>query len=167
MTANAPAKIGTNLCFLLSQASHALTTELSAALVAYGISPRGHHVLTTAMTGELTQSEVAELCALDKTTMVVTLDELERAGLAERRVSGSDRRARIICVTEAGARLVAEAQEILDRIHADVLASLPNGEREAFVAGLARLVGGRLATPVESERPVRRPRVSRSPIVVP
>ena len=152
----APSKVDVDLMFLLAQASHALETEMTAQLQALGISPRAHCVLTHALRGELTQSQVAEQCALDKTTMVVTMDELERAGLAERRASGTDRRARIIAVTKAGERSVAEANAIVARIYAEVLGALPAGQRDAFVAGLAQLVGGRLSTPAKCERPVRR-----------
>jgi DNA-binding MarR family transcriptional regulator len=151
-----PSKVDVDLMFLLAQASHALETEMTAQLQALGISPRAHCVLTHALRGELTQSQVAEQCALDKTTMVVTMDELERAGLAERRPSGTDRRARIIAVTKAGERSVAEANAIVARIYAEVLGALPAGQRDAFVAGLAQLVGGRLSTPAKCERPVRR-----------
>ncbi len=156
MATTAPAETSVDLLLLLSQASHALTTELTAGLAELGISPRAQFVLSTAMTGDLTQSRLAELCALDKTTMVVTIDELEKARLAERRPSSTDRRARIISVTEAGERVVAQAQQIVARIYDDVLAALPARERAAFVDGLARLVEGRLATPVRCERPVRR-----------
>ena len=96
-----------DLIFLLSQAAHALTTELTAELEGLGITPRSHCVLTQALDGEQTQIQLAERCALDKTTMVVTIDELERAGLAERRPSPTDRRARIIAVTDAGREKVA------------------------------------------------------------
>jgi DNA-binding MarR family transcriptional regulator len=157
-----PSKVDVDLMFLLAQASHALETEMTAELQALGISPRAHCVLTHALRGELTQSQVAEQCALDKTTMVVTMDELERAGLAERRPSGTDRRARIIAVTKAGERRVAEANAIVARIYAEVLAALPAGQRDAFVNGLAQLVGGRLSTPMKCERPVRR-RAVRAP----
>ena len=157
-----PSKVDVDLMFLLAQASNALETEMTAELQALGISPRAHCVLTHALRGELTQSQVAEQCALDKTTMVVTMDELERAGLAERRPSGTDRRARIIAVTKAGERRVAEANAIVARIYAEVLAALPAGQRDAFVAGLAQLVGGRLSTPMKCERPVRR-RAVRAP----
>jgi DNA-binding MarR family transcriptional regulator len=157
-----PPKVDVDLMFLLSQASHALETELTARLQALGISPRAHCVLTHALRGELTQSQVAEQCALDKTTMVVTMDELERAGLAERRPSSSDRRARIIGVTKAGERLVAEADAIVAGIYGEVLGALPAAQRDAFVAGLGQLVGGRLSTPVKCERPVRR-RAVRAP----
>src|SRR4051795_4493085 len=97
-------KVDVDLMFLLGQASHALETEMTAKLQALGVSPRAHCVLAHARGGELTQSQVAEQCALDKTTMVVTMDELERAGLAERRPSSSDRRARIIAPTKGGER---------------------------------------------------------------
>jgi DNA-binding MarR family transcriptional regulator len=154
------AELAEDLMFLLSQASHALATEMTAGLASVGISPRGHCVLSTARGGELTQSRLAELCALDKTTMVVTVDELEKAGLAERRLSGTDRRARIIAVTEAGERAVEAGQAVVAALYADVLGALPAGEREALVHGLVRLVEGRLATPVACERPVRRPRMA-------
>src|SRR5437762_7273737 len=109
--------VGPDLMLLLSRASHVLTTELTAGLAEVGISPRGQCVLAHALGAGLTQSQLAELCALDKTTMVVTIDELEGAGLAERRPSSTDRRARIISVTEAGQRKVAEGQKIVARIH--------------------------------------------------
>jgi DNA-binding MarR family transcriptional regulator len=145
-----------DISFLLSQASHVLTTELTAGLAGLGVSPRAYCVLSNAAAGGLTQSELAERCALDKTTMVVTMDELERAGLAERRASPADRRARLIALTEAGRRTVAAAQRVVARIQEDVLGALPAGEREAFVDGLTRLAGGRLATPVRCQPPVRR-----------
>jgi len=156
MTIGAPTATTLNLCLLLAQASHALTRELTAGLAELGISPRAHCVLSHALTGELTQNQLAELCDLDKTTMVLTLDELERAGLAERRPSRTDRRAHIVAVSPAGERLVADGQKIVERIVADVLGTLPAEEREGLVRGLARLVGGRLAHPARCERPVRR-----------
>ena len=166
MARSAPAKPATDLVFLLSQASHALMTELTARLAELGISPRAHCVLAKALTGELTQGEVAELCGLDKTTMVVTLDALERAGLAERRPSRTDRRARIIAVTEEGERVAAAADGIVALTYADVLATLPEDQRDAFVAALERLVGGRLAHPPACEKPPRR-RVPRAADVGP
>jgi MarR family transcriptional regulator, transcriptional regulator for hemolysin len=145
-----------NLCWMLKRAAHVLTAEITAALDDLGVSPRGHHVLHLAMTGEYTQIELARMAGIDKTTMVVTLDELEAAGLAERRPSREDRRARVIVVTEAGERLVREGQQIIARIHADVLDALPADERQGFVAGLARLLGERLGEPVGFDSPARR-----------
>lgn len=131
--------LAANLGWLLSQASHALKTELTAALESLGISPRAHHVLKTAMQGEYTQTELVRIVGLDKTTMVVTLDELEAAGLAERRPLAGDRRARVIVVTRSGVAKVRQAEAIAERIHEEVLETLPPREREALLNGLARL----------------------------
>jgi DNA-binding MarR family transcriptional regulator len=157
-----------DLMLLLDQASHALATELTAGLASVGITPRGHCVLYHALNGELTQSQLAERCALDKTTMVVTLDELEKSGFARRRLSSADRRARIVDVTEPGRSAVDEAQRVVDRIYAHVLETLPSDERAGFVAGLSRLAGagGRLAAPMSCERPVRRRRARATPAPV-
>ena len=147
--------------FLLSQASFALTTELTAALSAIGLSPRSFCVLSKARGAEKTQGVLAGESALDKTTMVVTVDELERAGLAERRPSTTDRRVRIIAVTPEGERLVDEGAEIVDGVYREVLGDLPEEQREGFRAGLVQLAGGRLSTPVACAKPPRRraPRV--------
>jgi MarR family transcriptional regulator for hemolysin len=157
---------GTDLAFLLSQASHALVTELTARLAELGITPRAHCVLSKALAGEFTQTQVAEQCALDKTTMVVTLDALERDGLAERQAASNDRRARIIAVTEEGERVAAAADAIVALTYSDVLAALPERQREPFLDSLTRLVGGRLATPPACAKPPRR-RAPRAPAAVP
>lgn len=145
-----------NLCWLLARASHSLTAQLTAALAELGLSPRAHCVLSTAIAGQYTQTALAQAVGLDKTTMVVTIDELEAAGLAERRPAAGDRRARIVAVTEAGERKVAQGKEIDARIQAEVLASLPARERDHFVDALARLVGDRLAEPAVCQASVRR-----------
>jgi MarR family transcriptional regulator, transcriptional regulator for hemolysin len=157
MATTAPTE--TDLGLLLSRAAHGLKSELTAGLTEVGISPRAYCVLSHAMGGELTQSQLAGVCSLDKTTMVVTIDELERAGLAERRLSGTDRRARIIWVSPEGEQMVARGREIVARIYDDVLGALPESERAPFVEALSR-VSDRLGDPPPCEKPVRRPRVS-------
>jgi DNA-binding MarR family transcriptional regulator len=129
---------------------------MTAALEELGVSPRDHAVLVTAMTGEYTQTEIARVVGLDKTTMVVTVDELEAAGLAERRPSATDRRARVIAVTDAGERKVREADKVLDRVRDDVLSVLAPAERDSFLCALGTLACGRLAEPVACTHPVRR-----------
>jgi len=153
---DAPECLKDSLCWLLSRANYTLTTETTAALEGLGLSPRAHQVLLAAMSGDHTQIELARMVCLDKTTMVVLLDELEAAGLAERRPSSTDRRVRVIAVTQAGRRKALEANDIIARIHEDVLCSLPARDREVLVDSLARLVSDRLSEPVATAQPVRR-----------
>lgn len=154
-----------DLMMLLHVASHTLETEMTARLAALGITPRANCVLARAIDNELTQTELAEMTNMDKTTMVVTIDALEKAGLAERRLSSSDRRARIIAVTKAGEKMVARAEEVVASIYQEVLAALPAGERNGFINGLTRLAEGRLSTPMQCEKPPRR-RAARAPQLV-
>ncbi len=156
MAAPSPQPLNDNLCWLLSRASFTLTTELTAALERLGLSPRTHQVLIAAAAGGLTQSDLVKAVGMDKTTMVVAVDELEAAGLARRVPSPTDRRARVVEVTAAGRAKLAEADGIIHEIHDDVLSVLPAGERAAFLAGLTTLVGSRLAEPVPTAQPVRR-----------
>ena len=136
--------LGNNLSWLLSQAHYALASEVHEAFAPLGITGRSYNVLATAMTGSYTQTELAELVGLDKTTMVVTMDDLESQGLAERQPAEHDRRARVIAVTPAGERKVAEARAVIERIQEDVLSTLPARQREALLRGLGELVCNRL-----------------------
>lgn len=155
--AKTPHRTVPDLTGYLTHAGHVLETQLSAALAEVGLTLRMQCVLRLALEAERTQIQIAELAYLDKTTMVVTVDALEKAGYAERKPSATDRRARIIAVTEAGAAIAQKGQRIVDRVHAEALESIPAAQRKPLLAALAELVDGHLSTPVEAQ-PVRRAR---------
>ncbi|MDX3841379.1 MarR family winged helix-turn-helix transcriptional regulator [Streptomyces europaeiscabiei] len=161
MTAMTPARTEPDLSFLLDHTSHVLRSKMSAALAEIGLTARMHCVLVHALEEERTQIQLAEIGDMDKTTMVVTVDALEKAGLAERRPSTTDRRARIIAVTDEGARIAGQSQKIVDRVHRDALATLPEADRTALLRALKRLVGDGLSNPVEAPHTARRARQSR------
>ncbi len=139
-TASSPGCLAGNLGWLLDQVQHTLTSELAVALEPLGLASRDYCVLATAREADRTQIELANLVGLDKTTMTVTVDRLERAGLARRTPLSSDRRVRVITVTPAGERRVAKARQVIEQVQADVLARLPAGQRDALMSGLTRLV---------------------------
>jgi len=154
-TTEAPAP-SDNLGWLLAQTSHVLSTEMTAAMAGLGLSPRGHCLLSSAATGEHTQKEIADAIGLDKTTMVVTLDDLERQGLAERRPSPSDRRARIVVVTPAGEELIAKGKKVIAGLQEEILGGLPQEQREGLMDALNALVRDRLSTPAACKHAPRR-----------
>lgn len=155
----APARVEPDLSFLLDHTSHVLRTQMAAALAEIGLTPRMHCVLVHALGTERTQIQLAEIGGMDKTTMVVTVDALEKAGYAQRRPSSTDRRARIIAVTPSGAQIAARSQQIADDVHAAALGALPAGERDVLVRALTHLAAGHLAAPVEAPG-VRRARAA-------
>jgi MarR family transcriptional regulator for hemolysin len=139
MTAMAPARTSPDLSYLLDYTGHMLRGRMAAALGEIGLTARMHCVLVHAVGVERTQAELAELGDMDKTTMVVTVDALEKAGLAERRPSSSDRRARIIAVTEAGEKAAKQSQQIVDRVHREALDLLPARDQQVLLRALGRL----------------------------
>jgi DNA-binding MarR family transcriptional regulator len=134
-----PESLASNVCWLLSRANWLQKAEIEAALAATGLTSRQHQVLTAALGAEHTQTRLANILGLDKTTMMVTLDELEREGLAERRSLPSDRRARIVAVTPEGRKLLRKADKAFGEANERVLSRLPEAERVVFLQALERL----------------------------
>jgi DNA-binding MarR family transcriptional regulator len=56
--------------------------------------------------------------------MVAAVDELEDAGLVERRPDPADRRVRLVTVTDAGRTALARARSVVARTEDDLLADL-------------------------------------------
>lgn len=79
MTAMAPTRTEPDLSYLLDHTSHVLRTRMAAALGEIGLTARMHCVLVHAVGEERTQIQLAEIGDMDKTTMVVTIDALEKA----------------------------------------------------------------------------------------
>jgi MarR family transcriptional regulator, transcriptional regulator for hemolysin len=140
-SAGAPERTERDITGLLNMAGHVLSNRLGAALADIDLTPRMQCVLIHALEEDRTQIQLAALADLDKTTMVSTVDELERLGLAERRPSATDRRARIVAVTEKGRAAAEEGQRIVDRVHAEALGALSPADRAVFVAALGALAG--------------------------
>jgi DNA-binding MarR family transcriptional regulator len=81
--------------------------------------------------------DLAAVLGLDPPNLTPVVDDLERAGLVERRAHPGDRRIRLVVATPAGEALAAEAADILDRPPPGLL-SLPAADLEALVRILAR-----------------------------
>ena len=149
----APERTERDLTGLLNLAGHVLSNRLAAALADVDLTPRMQCVLVHALAEERTQIQLAALADLDKTTMVSTVDDLEQRGLAERRPSATDRRARIIAVTEKGRLAAQEGQRIVDEVHKQALSAV--GDRLSFVESLGRLAE---TTRDPGPQPIRRAR---------
>jgi DNA-binding MarR family transcriptional regulator len=93
---------------------------------------RGYQLLAAASGAEHTQLALATRLGVDRTVMTYLLDDLEKAGLVERKPDPADRRARRIVVTEAGRTTMRELQGKLAHAEADVLSALTPPERALF-----------------------------------
>jgi DNA-binding MarR family transcriptional regulator len=104
-----------------------------------------------------TQSALAEKIGADKTRIIAVLDGLQAAGLISREPDPADRRARLLSITPAGARVRRRVQDEIQRNEERLLCELPPAERTAFLRAAARLsalpVARILAGPPAGEQP--------------
>lgn len=146
-----------DVAMLLNQASYALGNRMAAALEEIGITVREYCALWKAGEADLTQRELAEAAWMDKSTVVTTLDALTARGLAERRPAPSgDRRLKVVGVTAAGHRAVAQGHAVVQGVYDELLGTVSARDRAAFLKVLAQLVEGPLAEPFHLESRTRR-----------
>ncbi|MGA7255367.1 MAG: MarR family transcriptional regulator [Terracidiphilus sp.] len=70
---------------------------------------------------------VANLLAMDRTTLTAALKPLERRGLVQISPDPSDRRSRILKLTREGRKLLARAAPVWQKTHGEVERQLPAG----------------------------------------
>jgi DNA-binding MarR family transcriptional regulator len=83
-------------------------------------------------------SELAALLVIDPPNLTPVVDDLEAAGLVERRAHPTDRRVKVVVATPDGAALAHKANEILDSPPAGLYA-LPAEDLENLVRILAQV----------------------------
>jgi DNA-binding MarR family transcriptional regulator len=110
------------------KAAHAAMADLPGG-------PRGYQVLSAAAQGAVaSQLALAQHLGVDRTVMTYLLDDLEAAGLIERRPDPADRRARRVVATQLGNELLTTLNERLRAAEALLLAPLAVETRDTFRA---------------------------------
>jgi DNA-binding MarR family transcriptional regulator len=110
----------------------------TAALAEVPGGPRGYQVIAAAARSDVgSQLALAHHLGIDRTVMTYMLDDLEAAGLIERRPDPTDRRARRVIVTPRGTKLLARLDSRLQAAEADLLAPLDAAERMNFRSQLS------------------------------
>ena len=136
------------LFFRLWRASHVRAAE---ALETVGLTPALFGLLNVigAREGAI-QQELGSALGIDRSTMVSLIDQLEEAGLAKRRPSATDRRAREVAISAKGRRLLGRARRMLSETEDEVLAGLSAKERGDLVKLLRRALDAAPAQPLWS-----------------
>ena len=126
------------LCLHVQRAARTLARLFDDALRPVGITS-GQFSLMMALNRPLPPSigSVAQLLAMDRTTLTAALKPLERRGLVAVAVDPKDRRVRLLALTEAGQVLLASAVPIWERTHAGIEARV--GDAGGLRAGLLTL----------------------------
>jgi DNA-binding MarR family transcriptional regulator len=114
------------LCLHVQRAARVLARRFDDALRPIGLT-NGQFSLMMALNRPVSASlgPVADLLAMDRTTLTAALKPLQRRGLVTVAVDPADRRGRLLTLTEAGMTLLALAVPIWQEMHAVIEAEMP------------------------------------------
>jgi DNA-binding MarR family transcriptional regulator len=126
------AEFAGQLFFRLWRATH---TRTAAALGSIGLTPALFALLNVlgARDGAIQQQLSGDM-GIDPSAMVTLIDELEDAGLAQRRRRPGDRRAWEVAITPKGRRTLERARRLAAHVEDEVLGGLSPSERRQLLA---------------------------------
>lgn len=151
MTASTP-----DLVVLLSLALGQLTDELEAELDSAGfggLRPAHGYALSRLSFGGATGVQLAEHLGITKQSAGQLVDELERAGYARREPHPTDRRGKLVVLTDRGWECVRAAQRALAAIDDRLAARLGPQRLADLRAALTEAARGPAAGPWRGLRP--------------
>jgi DNA-binding MarR family transcriptional regulator len=129
----------TCLCLHVQRAARALARRFDNAMKPIGLT-NGQFSLMMSLNRPqpAPMGQVANLLAMDRTTLTAALKVLERRGLVETTVDPKDRRGRLLRLTNDGMTMLSAALPIWTRVHAEIDGELGEGGPE----GLRVTLGG-------------------------
>lgn len=128
--------------FLMNWCAVRLRSAFSERVADSGLRPPQFAILTLVSDRPgITQQQLVDGTGVDPSTMVQLLDELEDAGLAERRTHPTDRRKRVVHLTAKGERRLAKAQRDTEPVIESTLDPLTESERAELLRLLRKLSG--------------------------
>jgi DNA-binding MarR family transcriptional regulator len=130
------AEFAGQLFFRLWRVSHAQTAE---ALNSIGLTPALFALLNVlgAREGAI-QQQLSTDMGIDPSAMVKLINELEGAGLAERRRRPGDRRAWEVSITPKGRRTLGRARRLVTQVEDQVLEGLTDANRRQLLTLMRR-----------------------------
>lgn len=101
------------------------------------------------------QATLAAVVAYDRATLGGVVDRLHQKGLIARQVGTSDRRARVLSLTEAGQTLLAAARPTVTALQDEILSGLDGQERAALIELLKKATRTGAVAAAAPSRPAR------------
>lgn len=134
------------LCLHVQRAARALSRHFDELLRPLGLTNGQFSLLMSLNRPEAPGMQaVAELLAVDRTTLTAALKPLERRGLVKVKEDPADRRGRRLSLTPKGMQLLAEATPIWERTHEGLEALLEEGEADRLRRDLKAISVERIA----------------------
>jgi DNA-binding MarR family transcriptional regulator len=137
-----PGELGKFPGYLMARLGEASRRRFHKALEPEGLHPRHFGVMTMlAAHPGMSQHQLHEKTAIDPSSMVAVIDELEARGLAERRPDPADRRARQVFLTDQGEQALERIRGLAAGLQREFFGALTAEERKTLHALLRKLAG--------------------------
>ena len=128
------------LCLHVQRAARALARRYDDALRPLGLTSGQFSLLMSLNRPEPpTMSSVANLLAMDRTTLTAALKPLERRGLVKVTIGEKDRRSRLMTLTPEGLELLAAAMPAWDATQAETARLMGDGDPATLLESLRAL----------------------------
>ena len=152
-----PEELVSSALFLLKRLGMTAKEQSFGAYEDLGLHPYHHAILVALDEGSReTQGAIADALGYDKGQLVGLLDDLEDAGLLERKRDPADRRRHVVRMTPAGRKTLERLRRLSAQLEDEFLAVLNPSERDQLHALLLRLAEehlprSRVAMPVHKK----------------
>jgi DNA-binding MarR family transcriptional regulator len=130
----------TCLCLAVQRAARALARRFDNAMKPIGLTNGQFSLLMSLNRPQpAPMGQVANLLAMDRTTLTAALKVLERRGLLQTVIDPKDRRGRLLVLTADGMAMLTAALPIWTRVHAEIDAEMGDGGTERFRTALSKV----------------------------
>jgi DNA-binding MarR family transcriptional regulator len=153
MAARAAFDLDRHVFFWLTQVTAARDLQLASALKDFGLRvPEWRALAALYSRQRCSMSELADLAAIDRTTLTRTVDRMQEAGWLTRLSDGEDMRVTRLALTASGEKLFARVWPTVARLNEAAIAGLPSEAVEKLRTALAHMKRNLDQEPAASER---------------
>lgn len=126
--------------FLLSRVGMVAAKQFSERIEQLGLNTRMWGALNVLdAEGAITQHALGKCTGIDPSSMVSTIDDLEKEGLVERQPHPTDRRAHALHITDKGHETLKRGRQLARGAQEDLLSPLSADERKQLHELLLRI----------------------------
>lgn len=135
-----PEVLATRVGFLLNRAAIRIRQMTEEALAPLNIHPKHYGLMAVIRAnGPTTQQAIGDVLKVDRTTMVLLVDDAESRDIVIRNPHPTDRRCHLLSLSENGAKVYEKAHRLVKQVEDEFFSVLREREKDHLVALLGKL----------------------------
>ena len=135
-----PEVLATRVGYLLNRSAGRIRQMTEEALQPLDIIPKHYGVMAVInANGPSTQQAIGEILKVDRTTMVLLVDDAESKDIVVRGPHPTDRRCHLLSLSEKGKRIFKEAHRIVKKVEDQFFNVLQKDEKDQLLHLLGKL----------------------------